>query len=264
MFHALNLPLFGALSDPSAILDVGGAAEESGFDGLFVWDHVLSPIDGRWDIADAWITLAGLAAVTRRIRLGPMVTPVTRRRLIKVAREVVTLDHLSGGRLILGLGLGGDAGRELSAFGEVTDDRTRAQGLDEAPQLLTRLWSGEEVESHGFFELGRVSILPGPIQQPRVPIWFAARGSAQRPARRAARYDGIFPIDVDRDQLITMLDTIRRERGHLDGFDVAVAARRGANLVDLERIGATWALHSFWPGHTPDQVLRFVARGRPG
>jgi alkanesulfonate monooxygenase SsuD/methylene tetrahydromethanopterin reductase-like flavin-dependent oxidoreductase (luciferase family) len=261
--HALNLPLFGPLSEPAAVVEIAQCAEEHGWDAVFVWDHVLSPLPEPWDIADPWIVLAAVAAHTHRIRLGPMVTPLPRRRLITLARQTVTLDHLSRGRLTLGLGLGGDSGRELSAFGEITDARVRAQGLDEGADLLVRLWSGERVRHAGFFVVDDVAITPAPLQSPRIPMWFAAKGDAQGPARRAARFDGLFPFEVDTDQLARMIDTVRAERGNLDDFDIAVAMHRGVDLDAFQALGATWAMHSFWPGHRPDQVLRFLARGTP-
>ena len=105
------MPPFGELADPHAIVDIAIAAEESGWDGLFVWDHVLSPIGGQWEIADPWVALAAAASNTSRISLGPMVTPLPRRRVLKLARETLTLDRLSRGRLTLGLGTGDDRGR---------------------------------------------------------------------------------------------------------------------------------------------------------
>ncbi len=149
MRHAIYVPLFGALADPHAVADIAGAAEQSGWDGLFVWDHVLSLIDGRWEIADPWIVLAAAAVVTDRIRLGPMVTPLPRRRVLKLARETVTLDRLSRGRLILGLGTGGDVGREYSAFGEDADAQRLGRVLDEGIAVLTALWAGETVAHRG-------------------------------------------------------------------------------------------------------------------
>jgi alkanesulfonate monooxygenase SsuD/methylene tetrahydromethanopterin reductase-like flavin-dependent oxidoreductase (luciferase family) len=261
--HALNLPLFGPLADPAAIIEIAQAADKSGWDALFVWDHVLSPLPQPWDIADPWIVLAAVAATTRHLRLGPMVTPLARRRIIKVARETVTLDRLSGGRLTLGLGLGGDSGRELSAFGEVLDARQRAAMLDEGARLLTDLWAGETAVGKPPVCIDQVQITPGPVQEPRIPIWFGCKGGSTRPVERAARYDGLYPIEVSESQLRAMLETVRRIRGSLKGFDVALAAHPGVSLAQLEASGATWAMHAFWPGHRPDQVLRFVTRGVP-
>src|ERR671934_1983122 len=149
MRSGLFLPIFDALSDPGVVTRLAVEAEEAGWDGVFLWDHV------RWrepvvEVADPWITLAATATATQAIRLGPMVTPLARRRPVKVARETATLDRLSGGRLTLGVGLGSDRfGAELSKTGEQLDDRLRAQMLDEALEVLTAAWSGEPVHHHG-------------------------------------------------------------------------------------------------------------------
>ena len=132
MRFAINLPNFGAYADPRLLAELAHEAEESGWDGLFLWDHVQYFVPAqRVPLADPWIALAAVALATRRIRLGPMVTPLPRRRPWQVARQCVTLDHLSGGRLILGVGLGDPAPTEFAAFGEDTDPRRRAERLDE-------------------------------------------------------------------------------------------------------------------------------------
>ena len=129
----LFVPIFDELADPASVARLSAEAEEAGWHGVFVWDHV------RWrepvvEVADPWITLAAVATSTERVRLGPMVTPLARRRPVKVARETATLDRLSGGRLTLGVGLGSDRfGDEFSITGEELDDRRRAGMLDESP-----------------------------------------------------------------------------------------------------------------------------------
>ena len=243
MKHALTLPPFGRLADPIRLVEHAAAAEEAGWDAVFLWDHVLRRTGEPQEIADPWVAMAAIASATSRIRIGPMVTPITRRRPIKLAREATTLDHLSRGRLTLGLGLGVDTTRELSAFGEITDVRVRGERLDEGVELLCALWSGEEVDFHGeHFVADSVVALPRPLQQPRVPLWFAARGGALKPVRRAARYDGLFPIEVDGDQLAEMLDVVRTERGSLDGFDVMVRPGPGLPYDTLADRGVTWAV----------------------
>lgn len=259
MRHALFLPPFGPLADPRAMIDVAVAAEALGWDGLFLWDHVLRPADEPQEIADVWVVLAAVAASTSTIRMGPMVTPIVRRRPHKLAREAVTVDHLSGGRLTVGLGLGVDTSGELSRFGEIVDERARGAVLDEGADLLVRMWSGEGV-SHGgeFFVADGVRILPRPLQHPSIPLWLAARNRAVKPARRAARFDGIFPIEVDGDGLSRMLDVVAGERGGLAGFDVAVLALPGVDVQALAQRGATWAMWSFRPGDGPADVLAFL------
>jgi alkanesulfonate monooxygenase SsuD/methylene tetrahydromethanopterin reductase-like flavin-dependent oxidoreductase (luciferase family) len=264
MRHAIYVPLFGALADPDAVAEIARAAEQSGWDGLFVWDHVLSPIKGRWEISDPWVVLAAAAVVTDRIRLGPMVTPLPRRRVLKLARETVTLDRLSRGRLIMGLGTGGDIAREYSAFGEDADAHRLGRALDEGTAVLTALWAGETVTYRGAVIAEEVEALPGPIQQPTIPLRFGTARTAGKPVERAARYDGIFPLGADVAGIARIAEAVSQLRGSREGFDIAVAVRPGDDLDGLAAVGATWAMHAFWPGHRPDQVLRLIDGGIPG
>ncbi len=249
VLHALTIPPYGELADPSALMEVAVTAERAGWDAVFVWDHVLRRPEDPQETADPWVAMAAMAVATERVRLGPMVTPITRRRPIKLARECTTLDHLSGGRLTLGLGLGVDTTRELSGFGEVVDARARGARLDEGAELLRRLWSGEEVDFHGeHFTADRVTALPRPVQRPRIPMWFAARGSARKPVVRAARYDGLYPIEVNEPDLRAMLDVVVEERGSLEGFDVMVRPTEELSYRLLEELSVTWAIMGTAPG----------------
>jgi alkanesulfonate monooxygenase SsuD/methylene tetrahydromethanopterin reductase-like flavin-dependent oxidoreductase (luciferase family) len=261
--HALYLPPFGELADPAVLITIAEDAEAAGWDGVFLWDHILRSEVADADIADVWVALAAMAARTERITLGPMITPPVRRRPQVLARQAVTLDHLSRGRLVLGLGLGVDTSRELSAFDEVTDARARGEILDEAAELLCRLWSGQPVHHDGpHFTADGVTYRPRPFGRDRVPLWFAARGDARRPVRRAARYDGLFPIEVDEDGLRSMLDVVREERGSLEGFDVAVL-QPGIDLGLLEDLGVTWAMRAFWPDAQLADILEVTRAGPP-
>jgi alkanesulfonate monooxygenase SsuD/methylene tetrahydromethanopterin reductase-like flavin-dependent oxidoreductase (luciferase family) len=258
--HALFLPPFGALADPALLVEHAIAAEAAGWDAVFLWDHVLRRAGEPQEVADPWVAMAAIASATERIRIGPMVTPLTRRRPIKLARESTTLDQLSGGRLTLGLGLGVDTTRELSGFGEVTDARIRGQRLDEGAELLCALWTGEQVDFHGeHFIADAVVALPRPIQRPRIPLWFAARGEARKPVRRAARYDGLFPIEVDSSALTDMLDVVRSSRGSLDGFDVIVHPSSDLPYATLAERGVTWAITGPAPGAADTLVMASTA-----
>lgn len=260
--HGLFVPPTGELSDPRLFGELAAEAESSGWNGLFVWDHVLRPATEPTAIADPWICLAIAAAATSLIRIGTMVTPITRRRPIKLARETVSLDHLSQGRLTLGLGLGVDSSGELSKFGEVVDPKVRGQRLDEGAELLCALWTGTEVHFAGkHFVADGALVLPTPVQQPRIPLWFAARGAARNPVRRAARYDGLFPVDVTADQLRAMLAIIADIRGSLDGFDVAGRPGDDLSYDQLANIGATWMLTDFGPGVTLDEIEAAATAG---
>ncbi len=224
MLHALYLAPFGVLADPKAVVELAIAAEESGWDGLFLWDHIWRPPERSQSVGDAWVTLSAVAARTSRLRIGPMVVPLARRRPQKVARESVALDYLSGGRLTLGIGLGVDTEGELQRFGEVVDEVERGEVLDEALSVLLALWSGDEVHHAGtHYTVEGVAFHPMPMQQPRIPVWSAVRGaSGTKPLRRAAQLDGVFPVRATSDQLKRMLDFIGASRGSLDDFDVAM------------------------------------------
>jgi alkanesulfonate monooxygenase SsuD/methylene tetrahydromethanopterin reductase-like flavin-dependent oxidoreductase (luciferase family) len=262
----LWLPLFDELADPVVVAGLAAEAEEAGWHGVFVWDHL------RWrapvrQVADPWVTLAAIAAATERVRLGPMVTPLARRRPAKVARETATLDRLSGGRLVLGVGLGSDRfGDELSKTGEELDDRRRAAMLDESLGILRTAWSGETVHHHGeHYAIDGIQFLPRPVQQPGVPVWVAAMAGSVRPLRRAARHDGLFPVNLDHpDQLAEMVAAVAELRGDTTApYDVAVGLPLGTDPLPYAEAGATWwmpdlALDTLSPDH-----VRGVVRDGP-
>ncbi len=258
--HLLYLPPFGELSDPRLLADLAAEAEDAGWDGLFLWDHVLRARDQAVDVADPWICLSAIAMTTSRIRIGPLVTPLTRRRPIKLAREICTLDHLSRGRLTMGFGLGVDSGGELSKFGEEVDPKVRADRLDEGLGLIDGWLSNGLVKRHGaHFQSDDVLFGPRPVQTPRPPFWFAIRGTATRPARRAARYEGIFPIEMDLDSVKRLMEIIGTERESLDDFDLILSnnPRAGTGGTDdqFEQAGATWIAHHV-DINTPVSVIR--------
>lgn len=254
MRRALFLPPFDDLADVRVLAGLAAEAESEGWDGLFLWDHVLRPDPPR-PVADPWIALTAAAMRTETMRLGTMVTPLARRRPQKLAREVATLDHLSGGRVTLGLGLGVDTGRELSAFAEpVISPAERGDLLDEGLPLLRAMLRGERVDHHGrYFTADGVTLLPPALQRP-VPIWMAVRTMNRRPARRAAGVDGIFPIELSPDQVGELLGVITEERGNLGRFDVVALASGGHSAEEWASVGATWWFHDMEPGATAFEV----------
>jgi alkanesulfonate monooxygenase SsuD/methylene tetrahydromethanopterin reductase-like flavin-dependent oxidoreductase (luciferase family) len=222
---------FDELVEPTTLAELARSAEQRGWEGLFLWDHVnyRPPVRA---VADVWIALAAVACATERLRIGPMVTPLSRRRVQKLARETVTLDRLSGGRLTFGVGLGSERNGELEPFGEVVDPRERARLLDQGLERLTAFWAGE-------FE-------PTPIQEPRIPVWVAGRWPNRRPLLRAARWDGFFPIDLNGpDDLAVLSGELREVREDQGGaFDLVVEVEPGAETGPWESAGATWVLTS--------------------
>ena len=233
MRRAIFVALFEELSEPALVAELAARAEARGWDGFFVWDHVayLPPVRA---LADPWVTLSAVAVATSRLVIGPLVTPIARRRPHQLARETVTLDRLSGGRLVLGVGLGPEDTGEFdpARFGEEGDARARARLLDEGLERLLAYWGGE-------FE-------PPPIQQPRIPIWVAVRYPNRRPLRRAARFDGVFPIDLPSP------DALAELVGELpgDGYEFVVTNPPGENPEPWAAAGATWCLTGF--GRQPD------------
>jgi len=248
MRQALWFPLFDEFADPRTVARLAADAEEAGWDGMFVWDQLWwrPPIAS---VSDPWITMAAMAASTERLRIGPMVTPVARRRPVKLLREATTLDLLSGGRLTLGVGLGSDrfAG-EFSRSGEELDDRIRAEQLDEALEILAGGWTGEVVDHHGtHYTVDSVRFLPRPAAG-RIPVWVAGFPGNRKPMRRAARYDGFFPVNLTSpDQLAESVDYLGSLRDSLTGYDVVVAVEPGDDVRPWESAGATWCLTDFDP-----------------
>jgi alkanesulfonate monooxygenase SsuD/methylene tetrahydromethanopterin reductase-like flavin-dependent oxidoreductase (luciferase family) len=263
---ALWLPIFDALAEPAVVARLAAEAEEAGWHGVFVWDHL------RWrspvrQVADPWITLAAIATATEHLRLGPMVTPLARRRPPKVARETATLDRLSGGRLTLGVGLGSDHfADELRATGEELDDRLRAQMLDESLEILTAAWSGGPVHHHSrHYTVDGISFLPRPVQRPGVPVWAAGLPGNVKPLRRAARHDGFFPVNLEHpDQLADIVTTITDLRQRKTSpYDIAVALPPSADPAPYVKAGATWWLAEFPPETVSLDQVRGVLRDGP-
>jgi alkanesulfonate monooxygenase SsuD/methylene tetrahydromethanopterin reductase-like flavin-dependent oxidoreductase (luciferase family) len=261
---ALWLPLFDELADPRAVATLAAEAEEAGWHGCFVWDHLAwrSPVR---HVADPWITLAAIATATERIRLGPMVTALPRRRPVKVARETATLDVLSAGRLTLGVGLGSDRfAAEFAKTGEQVDDRVRGELLDESLEILAAAWSGEPVRHRGtHYTIDDIAFLPRPVQHPGVPVWAAGMPGSVKPLRRAARLDGFFPVNLEHpDQLAEAVATLAGLRdGDMTSYDIAIGLPAGVDPSPYAEAGATWWLPELEPGVRLDTVRGILRDG---
>ena len=177
MRYAITLPNIDY--DAQVIADLAIDAEEAGWDGVFVWDC----INMRNQSAhNPWMILAAIAARTQRIRLGTLITPLSRRRPWKVARETVTLDHLSDGRFILPVGLGETNDGGFSNVGEELDRKKRAQMLNESLDILNGLWSGEPFSYNGeYYHIKEMTFLPEPVQSPRIPVWVVGAWQRESP-----------------------------------------------------------------------------------
>ena len=273
MEHGIFLPNFGPFFDPRVVADLAAQAEETGWDGFFIWDHILFDAKSSFPVVDPWVALAAAAMQTTRIRLGTLMTPLARRRPWKVARESVSIDHLSGGRLIFGAGLGFPPVDEFGLFGENQDDLVRAAKLDEALRLLDSLWSGKEVSFRGEeYQVGPVTFRPQPLQEPRIPVWIAAWWPHKAPLRRAAQWDGVFPERVGGDMptpddIADLLAYIKQFRTGSGSYDVVVngyasqlAAKGG--LAAYADAGVTWWLERIDPGRafSVEDAKELIAR----
>jgi alkanesulfonate monooxygenase SsuD/methylene tetrahydromethanopterin reductase-like flavin-dependent oxidoreductase (luciferase family) len=266
MRFGLTLPIFDHLADPSLLADLAAEAEQAGWDAVFVWDHLRYRAPAQ-SATDPWIAMAAMAGRTERVLLGPMVTPLARRRPQIVARQLVALDHLSNGRMVFGVGLGLDtSGEEFVGFGEELDLRRRAAILDESLEVLTALIAGDQVDHHGeHVTMSGVRFLPAAVQ-PRLPIWVATRWPNRAPLRRAAKYDGVFVIEVTPAELPEAIAAVAATRTNgLDGYDVIVNDAAGADAQPWADAGATWLLTRFDP-FTVDaaEVRMVIARGPSG
>ncbi len=277
--YAVGAPNVGSFGDPRLLVDLAVAAEEAGWDGFFLWDHLLWREPGG-HVADPTVVISAVAARTERIRIAIMVNLLARRRPAKVARETVTLDVLTAGRLIVGAGLGSlDA--EFTAFGESADPRVRAARLDESLHLLDAFWTGRPVTFQGeYLTATDVLMLPRPVQRPRIPVWCGGRWPHKAPFRRAARWDGIMPTHADYglgetmppDELAAVIRYTQEHRTAEGPFDVALegrtdgaaADRGGRRVAPYVRAGLTWWIEAlgWWRGTPADAIAR-VRQGPP-
>jgi alkanesulfonate monooxygenase SsuD/methylene tetrahydromethanopterin reductase-like flavin-dependent oxidoreductase (luciferase family) len=269
MKYAFDTPQFGPYADPRLLAELAHEAEDAGWDAFFLWDHI--QVNWPETVADPWIVMAAMAAATKRILLGPIVTPIFRRHPWKLARETVTLDHLSGGRVVLGVGLGEDIFGEISTFDGPIDPKVRAAMLDEGLAVLLGLWSGEKFSFEGtHWRVRDAQFLPTPVQKPRIPIWVAGTWPRKPPFRRAARFDGICPISRDIQKSLTPADIrdliafIKTVRTSDAPFDVIASGettgqdheKDRATVTPYAEAGATWWLESFLPWKTPLEKVR--------
>jgi alkanesulfonate monooxygenase SsuD/methylene tetrahydromethanopterin reductase-like flavin-dependent oxidoreductase (luciferase family) len=288
MKYGLYLPNFGAFADARLLADLARDAEQAAWQGFFIWDH----ISRSWSppVVDTWVALSAITSHTTTIRFGPLVTPLPRRRPWKVARETASLDQLSEGRLVLGVGTGGLGGMtvEWANFGEELDLRTRAEMLDEGLDILAGLWSGKPFAFTGkHYQVKEAQFTPTPIQLPRIPIWVGGNWPHKAPFRRAARWDGTMPqVDLKQGdefaQLKQAIEYSLQQRKSEAAFEVVYStslipgsdpARTAERIAGYEEAGVTWLLEQLYPQHFggdwqgdwPVEAMRQrIRRGPPG
>ena len=251
MKYYLSLPNGGPYGDARTLAAFAHLAEEAGWDGVFLEDYVVFQSQNGTPTYDPWVALAAMAMRTEHIKLGIKVTALARRRPWKLAREAVTLDHLSNGRSILGVGLGVGQDLDIAAFGEVQDDQTRARMLDEALEIIAGLWSGHSFRYKGeYYQVNEVTFLPVPLQTPRIPIWVGGKWPNKGPMRRAARWDGACPY-IGREwtpaDVRELKAYINSQRTSSAPFDIVISGLRHSDpgqdkawRVSLAEEGVTW------------------------
>ncbi len=254
--------------DIHTLAELAHEAEVAGWDGVFYWDGIY--IKEAGPMYDPWIVLAAMALRTERVRLGLILTPPSRRRPWKLARETVTLDHLSYGRLILPVGLGALEDGGFTKVGEITDRKQRAELLDESLEILTGLWSGKPFSFDGkHYHVEEMTFLPKPVQSPRIPIWVVGAWPSQQSMRRVLRYDGLLPNKItggDAPAAITPEDIramkayIEEHRSQRTPFEIV---QEGETVRPYAEEGATWWTESRWSFPPIEELRRRIQQGPP-
>lgn len=295
MKYAVYAPTFNDYGEPARLVELALVAEQAGWDGFFIWDHLVLESGGRVALVDATVTLGALAQATSRLTLGAMITPLARRRPWKVAKELATLDHLSGGRMVFGAGLGEPADLEFAAFGEDPAAAARAERLDEGLTVFDTLVRGERMSYDGrHYRLENVQLAPPARQRPRMPVWIAASLPARAGLRRAARWDGVVPVQIPArvqagdvhasagwpdwwPEPATFAEAVRwvtaARGGVTTGFDFVASGRVAglppgaaqARVQAFAEVGATWWFD--WVDEAPgtfDATVKAIAAGPPG
>lgn len=282
MKYGLEIINIGAYSDARLLAELAQQAEAAGWDGFFISDILHDGAEENpGPVSDPWIALAAIATRTERIKLGPQVTAPSRRRPWKLARETVTLDHLSNGRLIMGVGTGFEGDKGFAAFGEEMDAKKRAGMLDESLTILQGLWRGKPFRFNGeYYHVDEITFLPPPVQQSGIPIWVGGRWPNKKPAQRAARFDGanfaairngeiVAPTPEETHQLKLLIDGLRADNTSpfdivASGVDLFGAQRDGqATLKAYIEAGATWGLQRIWPQQDVADVRAAILQGPP-
>ncbi len=262
------------------IMDIAQEVETHGWDGFFTWDGIGG---GSYeaDVFDPWAILAAAAVRTRRVTLGAMIFPLSRRRPWKVVREALTVDHLSNGRLVIPVGLGAvDDGGFSRVHPETTDRRERAELLDETLEILDLAWKGDAFSFKGaHYQLDDIRFVPKPVQQPRIPIWVVGSWPRPKSMARAAKWDGVLPSvfaspfdQLTPEHVADVCAWVREHRPDDAPFEVVIEGVSPGDdpawiedtLRPLADAGATWWIESRWEApNDPDTLLARIRQGPP-
>jgi alkanesulfonate monooxygenase SsuD/methylene tetrahydromethanopterin reductase-like flavin-dependent oxidoreductase (luciferase family) len=281
MRFAVGLPNLYAYADPHLLVALARETEAAGWDGLFLWDHLVASESLSAPVVDPWVATAAIAAHTERIEIGIMIVPLARRRPWHVARQGVSLDLLSAGRFRLGVGLGSAHYTEFEALGEDPDPRVRADRVDEGLEILAGLWTGEPFSFDGrYHRIVEAQFLPLATRTPRIPIWVGGTWPNRRPFRRAARWDGVFPTfagvgHTEMPAAETFGEAVAYTREHRTTrgpFDIALEGQTDGTdaAADAEKVrayaerGLTWWVEKLgWFRGSVDQMRERIAAGPP-
>ena len=265
--------------DPRTVADLAALAEAYGWDGAFYWDAIW--LEALGDMHDPWVVMSAIAMRTERVTIGAFVTPPARRRPWKLAREAVSLDHLSGGRLVLPVGLGALDDGAFGRVGEPTSARERAERMDESLAILEGLWSGEPFAFDGrHYRFDAMRFLPRPVQRPRIPIWVVGAWPRERSMQRTLRWDGLLPntLDEEGSQTPTKPDDLRAMAAYvaanrIDGgpYDIIAEGQTpGGNPAEAAAIvepwrdaGATWWVEGDWADWSVEKLRARIEAGPP-
>ncbi len=277
MHYGLYVPNFGRAAHPRVLAKLAMEAEKSGWDGFFLWDHLV-----EWDkllpIYESFTSLAAMALSTERVRIGTTVTPLPKSKPWIVARQTATLDHLSNGRLIMGVGLGAEESTDYERFGETADNRVLGEKLDEALGIITGLWTGKPFSYQGkHYQVEKTVFLPPPEQKPRIPIWVGGFWPRKGPFNRAAKWDGVIPLRLpeklaepkDIKDIIAYIEKHRTSTTHFDVVNIGWTSGRNRKR-DKEKVapyaeaGITWWLESLYMKQdSPEKMHKRIRQGPP-
>ena len=264
------------------IVKFASQAEKAGWDGVFYYDDIY--VDKRTEMSGAWPIMAAIAVTTKKIRFGSLLTAIGRRRPWEVARESVTVDQLSNGRLILPTGLGWVGDGAYTKAGMPADRRLRAELLDEGLEIIDGLWSGKPFHYSGKHnQIKTMTFIPRPVQKPRIPIWVVGAWGKQKSMQRALKYDGLIPVvkkpDGSEDKVTAkMIHNMREfvhenrkiQRNRRREFDIITEGATPTNERKARKIvepfvesGATWWMETMWGTNRTQKVRERIVAGPP-